>query len=107
MDLIPTLIIFVSMRQQMLNCKEGVDSIMEERYASLIQQQMVQGDTGIGVLHLLHLSLLHLFRVILVIAQVVITRWGFVWGGTMWPVDSLGGPTEVTTDLPGQAMWGG
>ncbi len=28
-------------------------------------------------------------------------------GGTMWPVDSLGGPTEVTTDLPGRAMWGG
>jgi len=25
----------------------------------------------------------------------------------MWPVDSLGGPTEVTTDLPGRAMWGG
>jgi hypothetical protein len=28
-------------------------------------------------------------------------------GGSMWPVDSLGGPTEVTTDLPGRAMWGG
>jgi hypothetical protein len=28
-------------------------------------------------------------------------------GGTTWPVDSLGGPTELTTDLPGRAMWGG
>jgi uncharacterized protein DUF4012 len=24
-----------------------------------------------------------------------------------WPVDSLGSPTELTTDLPGRAMWGG
>jgi hypothetical protein len=28
-------------------------------------------------------------------------------GGTSWPVDSLGPPTEVTSDLPGRAMWGG
>ena len=28
-------------------------------------------------------------------------------GGSMWPVDSLGGPTERTSDLPGRAMWGG
>ena len=27
--------------------------------------------------------------------------------GNNWPVDSLGGPTELTTDLPGRAMWGG
>ena len=27
--------------------------------------------------------------------------------GGDWPVDSLGGPTELTTDLPGRAMWGG
>jgi len=27
--------------------------------------------------------------------------------GSTWPVDSLGGPTELTTDLPGRAMWGG
>jgi hypothetical protein len=27
--------------------------------------------------------------------------------GFYWPVDSLGPPTEVTTDLPGRAMWGG
>ncbi|HEY6287119.1 MAG TPA: DUF4012 domain-containing protein [Ktedonobacteraceae bacterium] len=27
--------------------------------------------------------------------------------GNYWPVDSLGPPTEVTTDLPGRAMWGG
>ncbi len=24
-----------------------------------------------------------------------------------WPVDSLGGPTALTSDLPGRAMWGG
>jgi hypothetical protein len=28
-------------------------------------------------------------------------------GGSSWPVDSLGPPTEVTSDLPGRAMWGG
>src|SRR2546430_3573206 len=28
-------------------------------------------------------------------------------GGSTWPVDSLSGPTELTTDLPGRAMWGG
>jgi hypothetical protein len=28
-------------------------------------------------------------------------------GGANWPVDSLSGPTELTTDLPGRAMWGG
>ncbi|HYT36759.1 MAG TPA: DUF4012 domain-containing protein, partial [Ktedonobacteraceae bacterium] len=27
--------------------------------------------------------------------------------GGYWPNDSLGAPTEVTTDLPGRAMWGG
>jgi hypothetical protein len=27
--------------------------------------------------------------------------------GDYWPVDSLGPPTELTTDLPGRAMWGG
>jgi hypothetical protein len=27
--------------------------------------------------------------------------------GFYWPVDSLGPPTELTTDLPGRAMWGG
>jgi Protein of unknown function (DUF4012) len=27
--------------------------------------------------------------------------------GGNWPVDNLGGPTELTTDLPGRAMWGG
>jgi Protein of unknown function (DUF4012) len=27
--------------------------------------------------------------------------------GNNWPVESLGGPTELTTDLPGRAMWGG
>jgi hypothetical protein len=27
--------------------------------------------------------------------------------GFYWPVDSLGPPTEVTTDMPGRAMWGG
>ena len=27
--------------------------------------------------------------------------------GSTWPVDSLGPPTEVTSDLPGRAMWGG
>ena len=28
-------------------------------------------------------------------------------GGSNWPVDSLGGPTQVNSDLPGRAMWGG
>ena len=28
-------------------------------------------------------------------------------GGSSWPVDSLGPPTEVTSDLPGRARWGG
>jgi len=28
-------------------------------------------------------------------------------GGSTWPVDSLSGPTEATSDLPGRAMWGG
>jgi hypothetical protein len=29
-------------------------------------------------------------------------------GGTLaWPVDSLGPPTALTSDLPGRAMWGG
>ena len=29
-------------------------------------------------------------------------------GGTLaWPVDSLGPPTAMTSDLPGRAMWGG
>jgi hypothetical protein len=27
--------------------------------------------------------------------------------GSYWPNDSLGPPTEVTSDLPGRAMWGG
>ena len=27
--------------------------------------------------------------------------------GSYWPNDSLGPPTELTTDLPGRAMWGG
>ena len=27
--------------------------------------------------------------------------------GGSWPVDSLSGPTQLTTDLPGRAMWGG
>jgi len=27
--------------------------------------------------------------------------------GSYWPNDSLGAPTELTTDLPGRAMWGG
>jgi len=27
--------------------------------------------------------------------------------GGNWPVDSLGGPTELTSDLAGRAMWGG
>ncbi len=27
--------------------------------------------------------------------------------GFYWPVDSLGPPTESTTDMPGRAMWGG
>jgi len=27
--------------------------------------------------------------------------------GNSWPVDSLSGPTQLTTDLPGRAMWGG
>ena len=28
-------------------------------------------------------------------------------GYTLWPYDALGGPTELTSDLPGRAMWGG
>jgi Protein of unknown function (DUF4012) len=27
--------------------------------------------------------------------------------GNSWPVDSLSGPTQLATDLPGRAMWGG
>lgn len=30
---------------------------------------------------------------------------GYSFGN--WPIDSLGGPTELTSDLPGRAMWGG
>lgn len=30
---------------------------------------------------------------------------GYSFGN--WPVDRLGGPTELTSDLPGRAMWGG
>lgn len=32
---------------------------------------------------------------------------GVEWSTTPWPVDSLGPPTEMTSDLPGRAMWGG
>src|SRR5207302_2371957 len=32
---------------------------------------------------------------------------GIEWGKTPWPVDSLGPPTELKSDLPGRAMWGG
>jgi hypothetical protein len=32
---------------------------------------------------------------------------GIEWGTTPWPVDSLGPPTEMKSDLPGRAMWGG
>lgn len=28
-------------------------------------------------------------------------------GYTLWPYDSLSGPTELSSDLPGRAMWGG
>jgi len=28
-------------------------------------------------------------------------------GFTFWPIDSLGAPTELTSDMPGRAMWGG
>lgn len=28
-------------------------------------------------------------------------------GYTLWPYDALGGPTELTSDLMGRAMWGG
>ncbi len=28
-------------------------------------------------------------------------------GFVNWPIDSLGSPTELTSDLPGRAMWGG
>lgn len=28
-------------------------------------------------------------------------------GFTSWPIDSLGGPTGLSSDLPGRAMWGG
>jgi uncharacterized protein DUF4012 len=27
--------------------------------------------------------------------------------GNTWPVDSLSGPTQLATDMPGRAMWGG
>ncbi len=30
---------------------------------------------------------------------------GYSFGN--WPIDGLGGPTELTSDLPGRAMWGG
>jgi hypothetical protein len=32
---------------------------------------------------------------------------GIEWGTTPWPIDSLGPPTEMKSDLPGRAMWGG
>ncbi len=32
---------------------------------------------------------------------------GIEWGNTAWPIDSLGPPTEMKSDLPGRAMWGG
>ena len=32
---------------------------------------------------------------------------GIEWAKTPWPVDSLGPPTQLTSDLPGRAMWGG
>jgi uncharacterized protein DUF4012 len=32
---------------------------------------------------------------------------GIEWASTAWPVDSLGPPTEMQSDLPGRAMWGG
>jgi Protein of unknown function (DUF4012) len=32
---------------------------------------------------------------------------GIEWGSTAWPIDSLGPPTEMQSDLPGRAMWGG
>jgi hypothetical protein len=32
---------------------------------------------------------------------------GIEWATTPWPIDSLGPPTEMKTDLPGRAMWGG
>jgi hypothetical protein len=32
---------------------------------------------------------------------------GIEWAKTPWPVDSLGPPTELKSDLPGRAMWGG
>ena len=28
-------------------------------------------------------------------------------GFTFWPIDALGAPTELTSDMPGHAMWGG
>ncbi len=28
-------------------------------------------------------------------------------GFTFWPIDNLGAPTELTSDMPGRAMWGG
>lgn len=28
-------------------------------------------------------------------------------GFTFWPIDGLGAPTELTSDMPGRAMWGG
>lgn len=32
---------------------------------------------------------------------------GIEWGTVPWKIDSLGPPTELTSDLPGRAMWGG
>ena len=32
---------------------------------------------------------------------------GIEWGTTPWPIDSIGPPTEMKSDLPGRAMWGG
>jgi hypothetical protein len=32
---------------------------------------------------------------------------GIEWNTTPWPVDSLGPPTQLTSDLSGRAMWGG
>ena len=32
---------------------------------------------------------------------------GIEWATTPWKVDSLGPPTELNSDLPGRAMWGG
>lgn len=32
---------------------------------------------------------------------------GIAWATTRWQIDGLGPPTEMKTDLPGRAMWGG